>query len=80
MTKRGQSQQSPNVEDLVSQSEAARLRGVTKAAINNLIKRGRLQTVEVAGRPLLYRHEVETFEPEAGGRGKKAPTIGPRRG
>jgi hypothetical protein len=54
------------MEDLISQAEAARIRGVTKAAIADLVKRGRLNTKEVAGRPLVYRSEVENFESQQG--------------
>jgi excisionase family DNA binding protein len=54
------------MEDLISQVEAAELRGVSKAAIADLIRRGRLQTVTVAGRPLLRRSDVEKFEPRQG--------------
>jgi hypothetical protein len=56
----------------MSQADAAKLRGVSRASISELVSRGRLSTVEVAGRPLLLRAEVEGFEPEAGGRGKRA--------
>jgi hypothetical protein len=63
--------------DLVSQAEAAKIRGTSRAAISQLIKRGRLQTVEVAGRQLLKKSAVEDFEAEAGGRGKRAQTVGP---
>ena len=56
------------VEDLISIAEAARLRGVTHGAIRNLIDRGRLSSVEIAGRRLVARSEVEAFEPEKGGR------------
>jgi predicted DNA-binding protein YlxM (UPF0122 family) len=48
--------------DLISQSEAARLRGVTRAAIRDLIRRKRLTPVEVASRLLLRRGEVQRFE------------------
>ena len=48
-------------EELVSQVEAARIRGVSKQAIANLISRGRLQTLKVAGRVLLFRSQVESF-------------------
>jgi predicted DNA-binding protein (UPF0251 family) len=48
----------------ISQSEAARIRGVSKQAIANLINRGRLSTVSVAGRTLVIRSEVEAFEPQ----------------
>jgi hypothetical protein len=48
--------------DLISQADAARLRGVTTAAIADLVRRGRLSTVEVGGRAFLRRSEVESFE------------------
>ncbi len=54
--------------DLVTRTQAAELRGVTRAAIADLIKRGRLQPIEIAGRAFLSRREVESFEPEPGGR------------
>lgn len=50
------------LQDLISQTEAAELRGVSRAAIRDLVKRGRLRSVEVGGRPLVYRSEVEKFE------------------
>lgn len=50
------------VKNLISQAEAARIRGVTRAAIRDLIRRDRLVSVEVAGRLLVYRSEVESFE------------------
>lgn len=55
------------VSDLISQAEAARIRGVTRAAIRDLIRRGRLQSVSVGGRELVYRSEVETFEKDKPG-------------
>jgi excisionase family DNA binding protein len=53
--------------DLISQAEAARIRGVTRAAILDLIRRGRLQTISVGGRELVYRSEVEAFEKDKPG-------------
>lgn len=53
--------------DLISQAEAARIRGVTRAAIRDLIRRGRLRSVAIGGRELVYRHEVKTFEKEKPG-------------
>ena len=61
-----------NLDDLISQAEAAELRGVTRASINELVKRGRLRSVEIAGRLFLYRSEVENFEPQSGGRPPKS--------
>lgn len=50
--------------DLISQAEAARIRGVTRAAIRDLIRRKRLRSVDVGGRELVYRSEVEAFKKE----------------
>ena len=44
--------------DLMRQANAARLRGVSPAAIADLISRGRLKTYNVAGVPLVSRREV----------------------
>lgn len=52
--------------DLISQTEAARLRGVSRAAISDLVRRGRLRSVEIAGRQLVYRSDVESFESHQG--------------
>lgn len=55
-------------DDLVTRTQAAVMRGVTRAAIADLIKRGRLRPIEIAGRSFLSRREVEAFEPDPGGR------------
>ncbi len=47
---------------LVSQATAARLRGVDRAAIADLIKRGRLRTEEIDGVPYVYESDVLNFE------------------
>lgn len=52
----------------VSQAEAARLRSVSRQAIAKLIRRGRVRTVVVAGRTLVHKGDVLTFEAQAGGR------------
>jgi hypothetical protein len=57
--------------DLITQSEAARLREVTPEAIADLIRRGRLSAIEVGGRKFLRRSEVINFEAQAGGRPAK---------
>jgi predicted DNA-binding protein (UPF0251 family) len=49
------------LEDYISQSEAARIRGVARQSIADLIERGRLTSVTVAGRTLVLRSEVENF-------------------
>jgi hypothetical protein len=55
----------------VSQSEAARLRGVTPQAIGRLIKKGRFRTLQIAGKVLLDRREVENYKPKPTGRPRK---------
>lgn len=52
----------------ISQAEAARIRGVSKQAIANLINRGRLSSFSIAGRILVIRDEVEAFLPQSVGR------------
>ena len=70
MTKKKQS-----LEDLVSISDAARLRGVTPQSIDELITRGRLPAVEIAGRRLLNRSDVLNFKKDKPGP-KKAGGVG----
>jgi len=53
---------------MISQADAARIRGVTPQAIAHLIRAGKLRTVTVAGRRLVFRSEVENFKPDVGGR------------
>lgn len=54
----------------ITQTEAARLRNVTPAAISDLLDRKRLRCKIVSGRRLVYRRDVLNFEPRAPG----APT------
>jgi hypothetical protein len=58
----------------LSQAEAARRRGVSDQAIANLIRRGRLTTVKVAGRIVVLRSEIEGFvaRPKFGNPTKRA--------
>jgi excisionase family DNA binding protein len=59
-----------DLDKMVTQAEAAEIRGVSVQAINYLVKNGRLRSVKVAGRVLLFRDEVEKFKPSLGGRPK----------
>jgi hypothetical protein len=61
--------------ELVSQQQAAKMRGVSIQAIQYLVKRGRFTVVEVGGRKLLFRKEVEAFEPLPAGRPRKDSAI-----
>jgi hypothetical protein len=61
--------------DLMRQATAARLRGVSPAAIADLISRGRLKTYNVAGVQFVSRREVLALErqtpgPKPGGKKK----------
>jgi hypothetical protein len=47
----------------MSQSEAARVRGISRQAVSDLIKRGRLTTLEIAGKKLVLRSDIKKFKP-----------------
>ena len=64
-----------NYNDWISQADAARLRGVSRQAIGRLIKRGRLKAAKIAGRLVVRRADVVTFEAEPTGR-----RVGRRKG
>lgn len=59
------------LEDWVSQSEAARLRGTSRQAVRRLVERGRLTVLEIGGRKLVNRLEVMSFDPMPAGRKPK---------
>lgn len=51
-------------EPLISQAKAAEMCGMTRAAIHDLVHRGRLRSLEVGGRDLVYLKEVVVFSRE----------------
>ncbi|MEL6445875.1 MAG: helix-turn-helix domain-containing protein [Bacteroidota bacterium] len=55
-------------EDWISQAEAADLRGVSRQAISQLVQKGRFRTLDIGGRTLLLREDVQGYEPDKGGR------------
>jgi len=59
-----------STQDLISQAEAARLRDVSRASISELIKRGRLATIVIAGKVLVRRSDVLKFKELKRGRPK----------
>lgn len=68
-------------DDLITQAEAARLRGVTRSAITYLITQGRLQTYERYGMRFVSRREVETYEPmKPGPQPNFSKKNGPKKG
>jgi excisionase family DNA binding protein len=54
--------------DWISQTDAARLRGVSRQAISKLIRKGRLRTLEIGGHILVSRADVEQFVQNSAGR------------
>lgn len=52
--------------DLITQSEAAELRGVSLSAIANLVRRGRLDKVERFGKTLVKRSQVVSLDDQRG--------------
>jgi excisionase family DNA binding protein len=52
----------PSINELLTQSEAGRLRGVSREAIADLIRRGRLRSVKFCGRALVYRRDIEELQ------------------
>jgi hypothetical protein len=51
----------------ISQTEAARIRGITRQAIGIYVKRGRFTTFVMGGKTFLLRSEVENFKPQKRG-------------
>jgi excisionase family DNA binding protein len=66
-------------DDMITQAEAARIRGVGHEAIRNLVRRGRFKVFKVGGKIFLSRKEVEAFKPRAGGRPRKKKPSKPRK-
>lgn len=67
MSKRKSQRAGEDVGDLITIAEAARLRGVSRSAISELVRRGRLRSIEMFGRALVYRSEVENFKKQKPG-------------
>lgn len=61
-----------NPAEWISQAEASRLRGVSRQAIAKLVSNGRLRILEVGGRALVSRADVQAFSPNPAGRPKGA--------
>ncbi len=66
MLKKSDKQPTVPDEPLVSQAKAAEMCGVTRAAIHDFVRHGRLRSVEVEGRDMVYLKEVEVFERDRG--------------
>jgi excisionase family DNA binding protein len=55
-------------DELLTVTQAAAVRKVTRQAINHLIREGKLPVVDIAGRRFVKRGDIEAFEPDKGGR------------
>src|SRR5262249_21498142 len=60
-----------NLNDLITPSEAAELREVSRQAIGDLIKRNKLQTWSIGKRVFVSRKAVLDYQPSVGGRPPK---------
>jgi excisionase family DNA binding protein len=67
MSKRKPQRTGEDVGDLITIAEAARLRGVSRSAVSELVRRGRFRSIEMFGRTLVYRSEVESFQKQKPG-------------
>ncbi len=59
------------LDEWISQAEAARIRGISPPAMYDLVRRKRVKTLEIAGKVLVNRTEIEAFVPRVGGRPRK---------
>jgi predicted HTH domain antitoxin len=50
--------------ELITQTEAARLKGMSLAAVNDLVRRGRWRSESVYGKRLVHKKDVDAFEPQ----------------
>jgi excisionase family DNA binding protein len=67
---------SPDMGDLLTVTQAAARRNVTRQAILFLIQKGELSAVEVAGRYFISQRELDDYSPNKGGRPPKAKAEG----
>jgi hypothetical protein len=63
-----------NPDDLVTQTTAAKMRGVSLQAIEGLVRRGKFKLIIIDGHKFVFRSEVEKYQPSAGGRPKQQGT------
>lgn len=60
-----------DTEELLTVAQAAEVRGVSRQAINHLIRQNKLEAVDIAGRRFVRRGDLERFAPDKGGRPKE---------
>ncbi len=57
-----------NPDEMLTVTQAAEERGTTRQAINYLVRQGKLETVEIAGRRFIARKVLAEYTPDPGGR------------
>lgn len=62
----------------ISQAQAAKLRGVSRQAIERLVRKGRFETLSIGGKTLLKRSEIEEFQPKPPGPSPKGKRPKPK--
>ncbi|MBD0325227.1 MAG: hypothetical protein ICV68_02280 [Pyrinomonadaceae bacterium] len=60
-----------DAQELVTITQAAQERGVTRQWIDSLLRRGKIETIEIAGKRFVRLQDVLNYEPELGGRPPK---------
>lgn len=63
----------------ISQAAAAQMRGISRQAIADLVARKRLRTLEIGGKILVHRADIEKFTPKPPGPPPKAKKTSGRK-
>jgi hypothetical protein len=58
-------------DDMITQAEAARIRGVSHEAIRYLVRMERVEVHRIAGKVFISRKSIEAYQPSVGGRPRK---------
>lgn len=61
-----------NIKDWITQAEAARIRSVSRQAINKLAKSNRIRSVDIGGVTLVNKDDVQNFQAKSSGRPKQS--------
>lgn len=61
-----------NIKDWITQAEAARIRNVSRQAINKLVKSKRVRSVNIGGATLVNKYDVQYFQAKSSGRPKQS--------
>ncbi len=65
-----------NTNELLTPTQAARLKGVSRQWITNLIRQGKLEAMQIAGRNFVRQRDVLAYKPAAKlGRPRKADSA-----